>query len=131
MSLVATTLARLLDAGLERPPALRCALTGGGPVPAALLAARAEAGVPVSLTYGLTEACSQVTTTPAGARSAAGGRDAADRRPAAVLHARADRAATARSCVARADRRAGRARRTTAGCTPATSARSTSTAGCA
>ena len=34
VSVVATTLTRLLDAGLEHPPALRCALTGGGPVPA-------------------------------------------------------------------------------------------------
>jgi o-succinylbenzoate---CoA ligase len=67
VSLVATTLARLLDAGLEHPPALRCALTGGGPVPPALLARAAAAGVPVSLTYGLTEACSQVTTTPVAA----------------------------------------------------------------
>ncbi len=64
VSLVATTLARLLDAGLARPPALRCALTGGGPVPEALLTRARDAGVPVSLTYGLTEACSQVTTTP-------------------------------------------------------------------
>jgi O-succinylbenzoic acid--CoA ligase len=64
VSLVATTLARLLDAGLEHPPALRCALTGGGPVPPALLARAAAAGVPVSQTYGLTESCSQVTTTP-------------------------------------------------------------------
>jgi O-succinylbenzoic acid--CoA ligase len=62
VSLVATTLARLLDAGLCQPPALRCALTGGGPVPAALLRRARAAGVPVSLTYGLTEACSQVTT---------------------------------------------------------------------
>ncbi len=67
ISLVATTLTRLLDAGLERPPALRCALTGGGPVPAALLERARAAGVPVSLTYGLTEACSQVTTLPLGA----------------------------------------------------------------
>ena len=65
VSLVATTLARLLDAGLERPPALRCALTGGGPVPAALVERARAAGVPVSLTYGLTESCSQATTTPA------------------------------------------------------------------
>ncbi|MGA9313354.1 MAG: AMP-binding protein, partial [Solirubrobacteraceae bacterium] len=36
VSLVSTTLARLLDAGLSDPPRLRCALTGGGPVPAAL-----------------------------------------------------------------------------------------------
>jgi o-succinylbenzoate---CoA ligase len=62
VSLVSTTLARLLDAGLERPPALRHALTGGGPVPDALVARAREAGVPVSSTYGLTEACSQVTT---------------------------------------------------------------------
>ena len=76
VSLVATTLTRLLDAGLERPPDLRCALTGGGPVPAALIARAHALGVPVSLTYGLTEACSQVTTTPlaelAGAPASAG-----------------------------------------------------------
>jgi O-succinylbenzoic acid--CoA ligase len=65
VSVVATTLARLLDAGLADPPRLRCALTGGGPVPAALVERARAAGVPVSLTYGLTEACSQVTTTPA------------------------------------------------------------------
>jgi O-succinylbenzoic acid--CoA ligase len=64
VSLVATTLARLLDAGLSSPPHLRCALTGGGPVPAALLERARGAGVPVSLTYGLTESCSQVTTAP-------------------------------------------------------------------
>jgi O-succinylbenzoic acid--CoA ligase len=67
ISVVATTLARLLDAGLERPPALRAALTGGGPVPAPLRERAAAAGVPVSLTYGLTEASSQVTSTPAAA----------------------------------------------------------------
>jgi O-succinylbenzoic acid--CoA ligase len=62
VSLVSTTLARLLDAGLRRPPALRHALTGGGPVPAALHERARAAGVPVSATYGLTEACSQVST---------------------------------------------------------------------
>jgi O-succinylbenzoic acid--CoA ligase len=72
VSLVATTLARLLDAGLERPPALRSALTGGGPVPAALLQRAHAAGVPVSLTYGLTESCSQATTTPVAASSPEG-----------------------------------------------------------
>jgi len=64
VSLVATTLARLLDAGLQRPEHLRCALTGGGPVPTALVARAREAGVPVGLTYGLSQAASQVTTTP-------------------------------------------------------------------
>jgi len=64
VSLVATTLDRLLEEGLRSPPSLRCALTGGGPVPGALLARAHAASVPVSLTYGLTESCSQVTTTP-------------------------------------------------------------------
>jgi O-succinylbenzoic acid--CoA ligase len=82
VSVVATTLQRLLDAGLERPPSLRCALTGGGPVPPALLSRARAAGVPVSLTYGLTEACSQVTTSPVGAtagRSEGGGGLGGDR----------------------------------------------------
>jgi O-succinylbenzoic acid--CoA ligase len=92
VSLVATTLARLLDAGLREPPALRCALTGGGPVPAALLARAGAAGVPVSLTYGLTEACSQVTTTPLAAlagRAGAGRRHAVQAAPATVAPAAA------------------------------------------
>jgi o-succinylbenzoate---CoA ligase len=64
VSLVPTTLARLLDAGLCDPPQLRCALTGGGPVPAALVRRAREAGVPVLETYGLTECCSQAATAP-------------------------------------------------------------------
>jgi O-succinylbenzoic acid--CoA ligase len=72
VSLVATTLARLLDAGLADPPALRCALVGGGPVPAELVERAWEAGVPLSPTYGLTEASSQVTTVPITARAAGG-----------------------------------------------------------
>jgi O-succinylbenzoic acid--CoA ligase len=62
VSLVPTTLARLLDAGLANPPALRWALLGGAPLPPALLQRAADAGVPVAPTYGLTEACSQVAT---------------------------------------------------------------------
>ncbi|HEX6390943.1 MAG TPA: AMP-binding protein [Solirubrobacteraceae bacterium] len=62
VSLVATTLSRLLDAGLQRPPRLRCALTGGGPVPPALVRRARAAGVPLAQTYGMTEACSQITT---------------------------------------------------------------------
>jgi len=64
VSVVATTLSRLLDAGLKDPPALRCALAGGGPVPPALLERAAAAGVRVSQTYGLTESCSQASTVP-------------------------------------------------------------------
>jgi O-succinylbenzoic acid--CoA ligase len=62
VSLVPTTLQRLLDAGLRQPPALRWALLGGAPASPALLGRAAAAGVPVATTYGLTEACSQVTT---------------------------------------------------------------------
>jgi O-succinylbenzoic acid--CoA ligase len=62
ISLVPTTLQRLLDGGLRDPPALRWALLGGAPVTPALLGRAAAHGVPVAPTYGLTEACSQVTT---------------------------------------------------------------------
>ena len=62
VSLVPTTLQRLLDAGLREPPALRWALLGGAPATNALQGRAAAAGVPVATTYGLTEACSQVTT---------------------------------------------------------------------
>jgi O-succinylbenzoic acid--CoA ligase len=62
VSLVPTTLARLLDAGLEAPPTLRCALIGGAPAPPALLRRARDAGIVAVQTYGLTEACSQVTT---------------------------------------------------------------------
>lgn len=61
-SLVPTTLQRLLDAGLREPPSLRWALLGGAPMSPALLGRAAAHGVPVAPTYGLTEACSQVTT---------------------------------------------------------------------
>jgi O-succinylbenzoic acid--CoA ligase len=72
VSVVATTLQRLLDVGLENPPKLRCALAGGGSIPAALIERAEQAGVHVSQTYGLTEACSQVATQPAGAARSAG-----------------------------------------------------------
>jgi o-succinylbenzoate---CoA ligase len=62
VSLVPTMLARLLDAGLRAPPALRWALLGGGPIAPALLARAAAAEVPVAPTYGMTEACSQIAT---------------------------------------------------------------------
>ncbi len=61
ISLVPTMLDRLLDAGAELS-SLRCVLLGGGPAPQALVDRALEAGVPVTPTYGLTEAASQVTT---------------------------------------------------------------------
>ncbi|MDQ6915939.1 MAG: AMP-binding protein, partial [Actinomycetota bacterium] len=72
VSLVPTTLARVLDAGMTEPGRLRCALIGGGPVPPALLERAREAGVPLAQTYGLTQACSQVTTSAIGDPSTAG-----------------------------------------------------------
>jgi o-succinylbenzoate---CoA ligase len=62
VSLVPTMLGRLLDAGLQRPPTLRWALLGGGPIAPALVDAARAAGVPVAPTYGMTEACSQIAT---------------------------------------------------------------------
>jgi o-succinylbenzoate---CoA ligase len=62
VSLVATQLRRLLDAGLEAPPELRAALIGGGPVPSDLLKRAEQKAVPVLPTYGMTETCSQIWT---------------------------------------------------------------------
>jgi O-succinylbenzoic acid--CoA ligase len=52
---------------------LRCALTGGGPVPAALVRRAHVAGVTVAETYGLTECCSQAATAPLALGEPAGG----------------------------------------------------------
>ena len=68
LSLVTTTLSRLLEAGadLSGPRAI---LVGGGPVPEEPLEEASGRGATVVQTYGLTEACSQVTTlAPADAR---------------------------------------------------------------
>ena len=62
VSLVATQLSRLLDAGLADPPNLRAALIGGGPVPSSLIDRAQSAGIAVIPTYGMTETCSQVWT---------------------------------------------------------------------
>ena len=62
VSLVPTTLARLLEAGLSPQPALRCLLLGGAGAAPSLVREARERGLPVSETYGLTEACSQVAT---------------------------------------------------------------------
>jgi O-succinylbenzoic acid--CoA ligase len=68
LSLVTTMLTRLLEAGadLSGPRAI---LVGGGPVPEDPLEEALGRGATVVQTYGLTEACSQVTTlAPAEAR---------------------------------------------------------------
>lgn len=62
-SLVPTTLERLLDARAGRPfSGVEAVLIGGGPMTPELLARARGLGLPVLQTYGLTEACSQVTT---------------------------------------------------------------------
>ena len=61
VSLVATQLVRLLEAGVDMMP-LRAVLVGGGPVPQDVLEEAIGRGAPVVQTYGLTEAASQVTT---------------------------------------------------------------------
>jgi len=61
VSLVATMLARLLDAGVDLSGP-RAILIGGGPVPEDRLEEAVGRGATVVQTYGLTETCSQVTT---------------------------------------------------------------------
>jgi O-succinylbenzoic acid--CoA ligase len=65
-SLVPTMLRRLLDAdaGASAPSDLRCLLLGGAHTPGELVGRALAAGYPVALTYGLTEATSQVATAP-------------------------------------------------------------------
>ena len=72
-SLVPTMLARVLDAHPDwMPPArLRAVLVGGAHAPARLLERAASRRVPVVVTYGMTETCSQVAATPYGERYAA------------------------------------------------------------
>lgn len=62
VSLVPTMLYRLLEAGLTGTPHLRAILLGGAAAPPDLLERAFDCGLPVAPTYGLTEACSQVTT---------------------------------------------------------------------
>jgi O-succinylbenzoic acid--CoA ligase len=69
-SLVPTQLARLRDAGFEPQPGLRAILLGGGPAPRPLVEWALERGLPVRLTYGMTEASSQIATAEPAARAA-------------------------------------------------------------
>ena len=59
-SMVPTMLERLRAAGLRAAPGLRTIALGGGPIPPGLLEWAAQAGIPVTPVYGMTETCSQV-----------------------------------------------------------------------
>jgi O-succinylbenzoic acid--CoA ligase len=63
-SLVPTQLLRLLDISGGQPPpdTFRCALIGGAHAPDGLVSRALDAGWPLALTYGMTEATSQVAT---------------------------------------------------------------------
>lgn len=63
VSLVPTMLERVLEVRGARPfTGVKAALIGGGPMTSSTLQRARTAGLPVLQTYGLTEACSQVTT---------------------------------------------------------------------
>jgi O-succinylbenzoic acid--CoA ligase len=66
LSVVPTMLALLLDAHPQwtPPPHLRVILLGGAAAPPRLLARAAERRLPIVITYGCTETCSQVVATP-------------------------------------------------------------------
>jgi O-succinylbenzoic acid--CoA ligase len=66
VSLVPTMLAQTLDAHpqWEAPARLRAFLVGGAAAPAALLRRASERRLPIVITYGCTETCSQVVATP-------------------------------------------------------------------
>jgi len=73
VSVVPVMLERLLGLGGRPAPSLRCILVGGAATPRGLLAEALDAGWPVALTYGLTEAGSQVATVmPADVREGRG-----------------------------------------------------------
>ncbi len=70
VSFVPTMLARLFESEPDYrfPSYVRAVLLGGAPAPASLLEEARIRGVPLLTTYGLTEACSQVTTQRYGTR---------------------------------------------------------------
>lgn len=72
LSLVPTMLTKLLDAhpAWRAPAHLRVLLVGGAAASPRLLARAAERALPIVITYGCTETCSQVSATPYSLRHA-------------------------------------------------------------
>ncbi|MFN8447495.1 MAG: AMP-binding protein [Anaerolineae bacterium] len=62
VSLVPTQLYRMLEAGFEAPSSLRLILLGGAAATPELVQRCLDRDLPIALTYGLTEAASQVAT---------------------------------------------------------------------
>jgi O-succinylbenzoic acid--CoA ligase len=62
VSLVAAQLARLLEDPAGPPRTLKAVMLGGGPSPGALRRAALSRGLPVFVTYGMTETASQMAT---------------------------------------------------------------------
>ncbi len=87
VSLVPTMLARVLDAHPDwRPPACLRAIVVGGAAASGGLLRRAEArGLPIVLTYGATETCSQIVATPYASRHAPARYGAGQPLPSAAL----------------------------------------------
>lgn len=91
LSLVPAMLRRCLDESVAPPASLRAVLLGGAAAPESLIADALAKGWPLWLTYGLTEACSQVATGPAGERPGAQLLDGIDARTVdGVLELRGD-----------------------------------------
>lgn len=62
ISLVPTTLFRMMECPQKPHEALRVILLGGAPTETSLIEQALDFGLPIHQTYGLTEACSQVAT---------------------------------------------------------------------
>ncbi|MEM7677877.1 MAG: AMP-binding protein [Myxococcota bacterium] len=86
MSMVPTQLQRWLPA--SPPPTVRAVLLGGAPAAPALRAKARRAGWPILVTYGLTEACSQVTVQCLGATPSADDRDSGSPLPGTEVRIR-------------------------------------------
>ena len=72
VSLVPAQLQRLLEGGVSPfAPAVRAVLVGGAPTPPAVLAKAQALGVPLALSWGMTETSSQVATQHPGSHAAA------------------------------------------------------------